>query len=114
MNNPRAFYIAGVKFHKLSTVINELEVGQVLDLIPEPENKFDPNAVAIKYNDIMLGYVPRTISAEISALLEIEELFCVIDKLTPSAKPWEQCKVTIMDWASYNEKRDYGTIEDIH
>ena len=45
MSEQRSFYIAGVKFHQLATIIEKLKVNNKLTLVPEPTNKFDPNAV---------------------------------------------------------------------
>ncbi len=102
MLEQKEFYIAGVKFHKLATVINKLRIGIRLTLTPEPTNRFDPNAVKIEYHDfdelVMLGYVPKKFSSEISARFDIDLNFeCVITELNPGAKPWEQCKVVIRD-----------------
>ena len=93
----KEFHIAGVQFHEMKYVVNDLEEGMKLELVPEPDNKFDPNAIAIKHNDIMLGYVPKTHSAEVSAVMEISPLNCIIIAVDPSAKPWEQCKVIIQE-----------------
>ena len=80
----------------LQKVIEDLKEDDELDLICEPDNKFDPNAIRIEFEDTMLGYVPKKFSAEVSAALEVgHDLECKITKLTPSAKPWEQCEVTI-------------------
>lgn len=94
------FFIAGVQFHQLHKVLNLLEEGDNLALVPEPTNKYDPNAVRIECflqdGDIMCGYVPKKFSAEISAAISIgKRLECKIEKLNPGSKPWEQCKVTI-------------------
>jgi signal recognition particle subunit SEC65 len=92
----KQFYIAGVQFHDMKKVLNDLKIGDELDLIREPDNKYDPNAVRIEFGGVMLGYVPKKFSAEVSGALEIGvELECVIDKVNPKAKPWEQCKVTV-------------------
>ena len=92
----KKFFIAGVQHHELHEVIGDLAKGDELDLICEPDNKFDPNAVRIELDDTMLGYVPKKFSAEVNAALEIgRDLECIITKLDPSAKPWEQCEVTI-------------------
>lgn len=93
----RTFYIAGVQFHEMKNVISDLNEGQTLSLVPDPENKFDPNAVCIKHEDTMLGFVPKTFSSEIAAMLELCELKCTIEKLNRSASPWEQCRVVISD-----------------
>ena len=45
------FYIAGYKFHKGDEVIDKLKVGDSLILDPEPDNKYDPDAIQILYPD---------------------------------------------------------------
>lgn len=35
------------------------EVGKFVSLVPEPNNEYDPNAVAIMLNDVKLGYLPK-------------------------------------------------------
>ena len=96
----REFFIAGVKFHNLKEVINQLSEGDELEIVPEPENKFDSNAVALKFNGTMCGYVPKTYSAEISAAIEtlgVDSVICEIVKLNPQAPPWEQCLVKVYE-----------------
>ena len=74
------FGIAGVTFNgrqelleKLWLEIYEGDDRRMVELIPEPENKYDPNAVRIDVNmdgikkDI--GYVPKDINQNILALL---------------------------------------------
>ena len=93
----RTFNIAGVQFHQMKTIINDLNVGDELTLIPEPENPHDSNAVAIMCEGVMCGYVPGTLSAEISALVEAQgdNVTCIIQELNPQLKPWEWCKVAV-------------------
>ena len=96
------FYVAGVKFHELHTVINDISEGETLLIDPEPTNKYDPNAIRLIYDNFskraMIGYVPKRFSSEVSALIELEHnLQCVVSKLTPGAKPWEQIEVEIRE-----------------
>jgi len=98
----REFFIAGVQFHQLKTIIDKLEVDNYLQLTPEPTNKFDPNAVRIECftndGDVMCGYVPKKFSSEIAASIEAGfTLECTITELNKNAKPWEQCKVSIKE-----------------
>lgn len=100
----KTFYIAGVQHHKMHKVINKLEEGDTLSLVPEPTNKFDPNAIRIicptQDEDVMCGFVPKTISAEVAAQITIgTALKCEIVKLEPDKKPWEQCQVTVEEVA---------------
>ena len=89
------FFVAGVKFHELHTVIKEVETGERLTLEPEPTNPYDPNAVRIYRGEVMLGFVPKKFSAEVTAEIEIGSPYCVVTEVTPSAKPWNQLKVRI-------------------
>ena len=97
----REFYVAGVQYHELKNIINDLKEGSALNLVPEPTNSYDPNAVKITYKqdkdeEVMIGYVPKRFSSEVAAALTIsDKATCVISNLTPSAKPWEQCKVKV-------------------
>ena len=90
------FFIAGVKFHPGAVdLISKLEVGEDLELVPEPDNKYDPNAIKIEYGGFLLGYVPKKLSAEISALMEIEETECLVQDLNPNGPTWEMCEVVV-------------------
>jgi len=93
----REFFVAGVKFHDLKKVIGELEEGTEFKLDPEPDNKFDSNAVRLIFNGTMCGYVPKTLSAEVAALIDLrgDEVHCTITKLDPNAQPWNQCMVRV-------------------
>lgn len=92
------FFIAGVQHHQMHKVLDDLAVGTYLQLVAEPTNKFDPNAVRIEFEDVMCGYVPKKFSSEVSAAFEIgTTLVCEIVELDKKAKPWEQCKVEIRE-----------------
>lgn len=93
----RTFHIAGVQFHEYREALKDLDlkVGTEVDLVPEPENKFDPNAVRIEFKGMHLGYVPKKLSAEISAFIDCSNAVAVLEEVNPSAKPWEMFKVTI-------------------
>ena len=97
------FFIAGVKFHQMHLVVDELAVDQSLTLVPEPTNKYDPNAVRIEFDagstSYMLGYVPKKYSADVTAKLEIgQSLRCVITEMEKANKTWEMCKVKIYEY----------------
>ena len=108
----RSFFIAGVQFRpreEINEAIKEIKVGDRLSLVPEPSNKFDPNATRIEFSHIaegegstsyyvFLGYVPKKFSSEVSALLEVEvDLECIVEEINPAAKPWEMCKVVVKE-----------------
>ena len=76
--------LAGFQYHEAAAVWKELAVGDRLDLVREPANQYDANAVRVEWRGRKLGYVPRAenaalawamdrgepVSARISALRE--------------------------------------------
>jgi hypothetical protein len=51
--------LAGFRYGEASLVWAELKVGDRLDLVREPENPHDRNAVRVEWRGRKLGYVPR-------------------------------------------------------
>jgi len=104
-----------------------MNVGDQLGLVPEPENKFDPNAVKIEYNtetadgivSTFLGYVPKKFSSEVSAMLGIgAPVICTVDEVNPEGKTYEMIKVTVAipvdeDGPDPEDESDYETESDV-
>jgi hypothetical protein len=64
------FSIAGWQYHDGEDVIETLRAGDTVLLIAEPDNRFDPNAIAVRSQEgVMLGYVPRRLAAEVGQWL---------------------------------------------
>jgi hypothetical protein len=51
--------LAGYRYHDATAVWKELAVGERLDLVREPANAHDANAVRVEWRGRKLGYVPR-------------------------------------------------------
>ena len=51
---------AGLRYHDAKAVWGELQVGDRLALVREPDNPYDANAVRVEWNGHKLGYIPRT------------------------------------------------------
>ena len=82
----------------------ELKNGTELKLVREPENKYDPEAVAIYYKDFKLGFVPSSENEKISRFLDMgyTDLFEVrVARLCEDAHPEKQVFVNI-----YIKRRD--------
>lgn len=54
---PHTTHIAGIPHRNPD--LSKLSVGQELSLVPEPENKFDPNAIKVMADSSHLGYIPK-------------------------------------------------------
>jgi hypothetical protein len=51
--------LAGFRYGEAGLVWSELRLGDRLDLVREPENPHDRNAVRVEWRGRKLGYVPR-------------------------------------------------------
>ena len=101
----KSFYVAGVKFRKgWKENIARLEEGQTLNLVPDPSNRFDPDAIIISGSekgetDIMiLGFVPAKTgeAKEVAALLRRGiELKATLLELSADFEPWKALLVEI-------------------
>lgn len=63
------FHIAGFTYYDGLEVIDELKLGTEVDLVSEPNNPADPNAIAIYYKNYKLGYVPNYKNEMLSTIL---------------------------------------------
>ena len=73
-----------------------LKIGTKLQFEREADNKFDPYAVAIYYNDLKLGFIPRGENHDISKFLDMgwgDMYEARIHRITPDAHPEEQVEV---------------------
>jgi hypothetical protein len=90
--------IAGFTYYDGIDVINELTIGDHLTLVAEPENKFDPYAVAIYYNATKLGFVPSGENKLINQFLQLgyTDLFEVrINRISPESHPEKQIGILL-------------------
>ena len=62
-------HIAGFTYYDGIEVIDNLTIGAPVTLKSEPDNPYDPSAVAIYYGTKKLGYVPKYKNGCVSDLL---------------------------------------------
>jgi len=91
------FCVAGFTYWEGVFVAQKLKVGDKLDLRPE-DNPYDPNAVALYYQDAKIGYVPRRCNAQLSQLLfyGINAFEAFITQVDLEQSPERQVRVVIL------------------
>ena len=62
--------IAGVSFEGRQDIIAGLRADVVLELRREPDNPHDPNAVAVHYGNLRLGFFNKKIAAHLAPLID--------------------------------------------
>ena len=65
------FHIAGFGYWEGCEAFEHLKIGTKLELVREPDNAFDPYAIAIYYQEFKLGYVPRANNHDLSKYLDM-------------------------------------------
>ncbi|MDD6730760.1 MAG: HIRAN domain-containing protein [Eggerthellaceae bacterium] len=63
------FKVAGMRYYDGLLVLGEMKPGDEIALVPEFDNHYDDNAIALYYHDRMIGYVPRAVNAIPAQLL---------------------------------------------
>jgi hypothetical protein len=61
---------AGLAHHEAKAVWDRLKLGDPLELVREPDNAHDPNAVRVEWNRHALGYVPRSENEPVARQLD--------------------------------------------
>jgi hypothetical protein len=88
------FPIAGWQFYQGDRVLHELREGENLNLVHEPKNQYDQNAVAILTRDgVKLGYVPRHIAKDVAAHLRTRSIKATINKISMTNPVFERVEI---------------------
>jgi hypothetical protein len=88
--------IAGFQFHRGEALWPSLSVGQTVELVREPSNPHDANAVAVYFNQEQLGYVPRAENQIVAQMLDRGEcLEASIVDLTDDEDPWNRVRIRV-------------------
>lgn len=88
--------VAGFQFHEGKQVWNQLNVGDALALVREPDNAHDARAVRVEWNGHMLGYVPRAENDAVARQLDRgNKLEARIVRLTKHRDPWKRIEFEV-------------------
>lgn len=100
-------HLAGRQYHDVDEVWDRLKVGTKLRLERDMENRYDPNAVAVMYDEedekretetYLLGYLPSSENETVAQFVEMgwgECFSCTISKINPDAHYENQIRLTI-------------------
>jgi hypothetical protein len=62
--------LAGIRHYEAGGVWRDMYAGDRLELVREPDNPYDPNAVRIDWRGRKLGYLPRHDNAAVARQLD--------------------------------------------
>jgi hypothetical protein len=88
--------LAGFRYAEATQVWPELRVGDRLDLVREPDNPHDRNAVRVDWRGRKLGYVPRAENAALAwAMDRGERLGARISRLQAHRNPRQRIEFEV-------------------
>jgi hypothetical protein len=67
--------LAGFRYHEAPRLLEELCPGEPLELLREPDNPYDRNAVRVEWQGHKLGYVPRRRNAALAWAMDAGQDF---------------------------------------
>lgn len=93
-------------------IIPTLKKGQELKLVPEPENKFDPNAIAVYYENLHLGYIPKETAKSMKYEMERNDAMyiCKISEITGGGDRNYGCNLEIIDTSKPEQEDEFNLI----
>lgn len=92
------FSIAGFQYWDGVEALPHLTLGCALSLKAEPDNPFDPQAVAVYYGETKLGFVPRAKNDAVFSLVYFGyegALETKVIMMDPTAHPSRQIRVAV-------------------
>jgi hypothetical protein len=88
--------IAGFQYYQGEFFWKELSVGDPLQLSREPDNPHDENAVAIYWEGIKLGYLPRVENIAVARMMDKgQSINALIENKQKSVDPWERMAIEV-------------------
>lgn len=89
--------LAGFQYHAGKTLWSQMQVGDALDLVREPDNPHDARAVRVEWQGRTIGYVPRRENAAVARLLDRgQALTARIVQLAEVRDPWSRVRFEIL------------------
>jgi hypothetical protein len=88
--------LAGSQYYQANQVWSAMQVGDMLDLIREPDNRHDHNAIRVEWRGHKLGYVPRAENRSVAAAIDQgDRLVARISRLTTHPDPWRRVEFEV-------------------
>ena len=88
--------IAGFQYYEGENIWPQMKVGDALTLQREQQNRYDPHAIAVYWQQSKLGYIPRRENRTLAQMLDRgQTLNTQIEQLQNEAAPWGRIEIKI-------------------
>ena len=88
--------LAGSQYYAAGELWAQMKVGDMLELVREPDNPHDRKAIRVDWRGNKLGYVPRAQNRAVAAALDQgERLVARISRLSDDPNPWRRVEFEV-------------------
>lgn len=88
--------LAGFQYYEGKDLWNMMRVGDTLQLLREPQNTHDGNAVRVLWRNEMLGYIPRRENSDVARQMDRgAAVKARIVKLKEARNPWQRIEFEV-------------------
>ena len=90
-------FVRGFRFYEGDELLEEMREGDELQLVREPHNTYDHNAIALHYAHHKIGFIPRESNDVLSKLIDCQAVTikAEIIRVEPDADPWERVQIAV-------------------
>lgn len=89
--------LAGFQYHAGKRLWSQMQVGDPLSLVREPDNVHDVKAVRVEWQGQKIGYVPRRDNADVARFLDNGHvLLARISRLADGRDPWSRVRFEVL------------------
>ena len=88
--------LAGFQYYEGKALWEMMRVGDALQLVREPRNPHDANAVRIEWRGEMLGYLPRRENTDVARQMDLgAPVKARVVRLTDARNPWQRVRFEV-------------------
>ncbi|MDP2399785.1 MAG: HIRAN domain-containing protein [Burkholderiales bacterium] len=88
--------LAGFQYYEGKALWDMMRVGDALQLVREPRNPHDANAVRIEWRGEMLGYLPRRENTDVARQMDLgAPVKARVVRLTDARNPWHRVRFEV-------------------
>lgn len=98
-------FVRGFRFYEGLKLLDEMHEGDLLEMLREPANEYDPKAIALYFNKHKIGFIPKEDNDILSRLMDagVVKLQAEITHLNKKAKAWENVHIGVYVLKETNE-----------
>ncbi|MBA4154734.1 HIRAN domain-containing protein [Flavobacterium sp.] len=90
-------FVRGFQYYNGPQIIDEINQSGLLEMVREPKNKYDKNAIALHFNQQKIGFIPMESNEMLAVLLDtgLLTLQAEITHIEKMAMDWEKIHIAI-------------------